>query len=493
MLSWEIPSTPPAPFRIRHKDPSVRHVLRYCLFTFSALALPHLQAQGDPCDVQATPLKALTATVECSQCKEHALPGAIEPSTHSVYMLHSDLPEMFDTNGVLYTTRTVLPPFELKDGTTLTEEMRTQVNRGFTSIDDDFEVFLFHISQPGDGTAPRRLVIHVQNMGADPVLITPRQVIITDGTIGTVHEMESTLGRRVLEEQWDRPLESVTIAPGAGEVVAYSKQFSAMANGPDSSSNVNCFGIVRAEVKSKGETPANLEVSVVAIDGTPALTTLGKLAATQLQAGARSQEGYFDFKTEPTGCQLRRAAGVVRDFAFRSELLTVDVDSLVSESLKFQMAVPAVQSQECPEARQTSDFILSPKYNRPDTVGNYMMEYFVRFHVVNRNSTLARSFDLRFGKNDADIGLGWEVLRGSAPGSDDQLKARPTRTGWAGPKQAADLPDNTRSFLADDGGPILLGPCEEEYVVVRFMILGNSSLPFQLHLVGEDVSGASGN
>ncbi len=470
----------------------MRHPLRYGLLTLFTLAMPLIEAQADPCDVQATPLKALTATVECSQCKEHALPGAIEPSTHAVYMLHSDLPEMFDTNGVLYTTRTVLPPFELKDGTMLAEEMRTQVNRGFTTIDDDFEIFLFHISQPGDGSTPRRLVIHVQNTGSEPVVLTPRQVIITDGTIGTVHEMESTLGRRVLEERWDRPFESVTIAPGAGDVVAYSKQFSAKANGADSSSNVNCFGIVRADVKAEGGGPANLEVSVVAIDGTPALTTLGKQAAAHLQSGARSQEGYFDFKTEPAGCQLRRAAGVVRDFAFRSEMVTVDVDALASETLRFQMALPAVQSRECPEARQTSDFILSPKFNRPDTVGNYMMEYFVRFHVVNRNSTLARSFDLRFGKNDADIGLGWEVLRGSTPASDEQLKAQPTRTGWAGPKQTGDLADNTRSFLAEDGAPILLGPCEEEYVVVRFMILGNSSLPFQLHLVGEEASGASG-
>jgi hypothetical protein len=241
----------------------------------------------------------------------------------------------------------------------LTEEMRTQVNRGFTPSTTTSRSSSFISPNPATAARRARLVIHVQNTGSEPVALTPRQVIITDGTIGTVHEMESTLGRRVLEERWDRPFESVTIALGRRRRGRLLQAVLGKANGADSSSNVNCFGIVRADVKAEGGGPANLEVSVVAIDGTPALTTLGKQAAAHLQSGARVAGGLLrPSRPEPAGCQLRRAAGVVRDFAFRSEMVTVDVDALASETLRFQMALPAVQSRECP--RGPADIRLHP-------------------------------------------------------------------------------------------------------------------------------------
>ncbi|MCC6548204.1 hypothetical protein IT570_13645 [Candidatus Sumerlaeota bacterium] len=439
---------------------------------------------SNPCDGKPTPPKHLTATVECSRCTNHLLPGRLWPAEGIAYTIHSDLPEMFSTSGVLYSTEPVRPPFTLKSGEPLGEEMRLQKNNGFKTIDGNFEVFLFHISQPGDGTAPRRIVVYARNVGKSGVAITPRQVIVTDGVIGTKHDMENTLGRRVLSESWDRPLGATSIEPGKGAVIAYSKQFSTGTNDADSSANVNCLGIVRADVASSEVADApNLQVFIVAIPAGET-STMTTEAESHLATGAGSQEGVVDLASEPSGCQLRRATGVMHGCIFKNEPITIDVDQLVANPIAYQMALPAVQSKECPEARQTADFLLYPPASRPDSVGNYMMEYELRLHLINRNPTETRVFDLRFGKSDADVGLAWQIAPHFLNIPAAELKKEPVRTGWAGPKQLDDQND-TRSFLAEDE-QIIIGPCEEDSVTLRFMILGNSSLPFQIHATGKE-------
>lgn len=457
---------------------------------FLPLALASVTAAAaetiDPCDEKPTSLKSLSPTVECSQCRNHALPGRLWPADDFQYVIHSDLPEMFGTPGVLYSTEAVRPPFSLKSGEPLSEEMRRQKNNGFTAIDGNFEVFLFHISQPGDGTQPRRIVVYARNSGKSAVTITPRQAIVTDGVIGTKHEMENVLGRRVMAENWDRPLSATKIESGKGAVIAYSKQFSAKTNGEDSSANVNCFGIVRAAVNSDDEAEKpNLQVFVVAIPGseTGMLTTETE---KYLDRGAESLEGVVDLASEPTGCQLRRATGVMRGHVFKNSPITLDVDALASQPIAFQMALPAVQTRECPEARQTADMLLYPPASRPDSIGNYMMEYELRLHLVNRNKTETRTFDLRFGKADADVGLAWQIAPHFLNIPSAELKKEPVRTGWAGPKQQDDDQNNTRSFFAD-GEQIIIGPCESDDVTLRFMVLGNSSLPFQIHAMASPI------
>jgi len=50
---------------------------------------------------------------------------------------------------------------------------------------------------------------------------------------------------------------------------------------------------------------------------------------------------------------------------------------------------------------------------------------------------------------------------------DTVVDAMPPRTGWAGQRAALE-----ESFLSYDGGPIVLAPCEERVVAVRFLVLG---------------------
>lgn len=431
---------------------------------------------------QPTPLVKLASSETCNNCENYFLPGMLEKSPHTRYTIHSDLPEILLTPGVAYTTEAVLPPFKTKDGQAVSQEMRTQENNGFKTIDNDFEVFLFHIAQPGDGTQPRRMVVYAKNVARATTTVYAKQAIITDGTIGTVHQMESTLGRRVLEEKWDKPLGRVTIKPGEGEIVAYSKQFAAPSNGPDSSANVNCFGIMRADVKAKWGSP-DLVVYTILVPAAPLKETKA-LAESLLQTGAQSGEGYINLNKKPSGCALSRACGVFPSFQWRSEPVILDVANL-PEDLKFQMALPAVQVAGCPQARQTADLFLSQKTNRSDTVGNYMVDYRVRYVLINK-ARKSKKVDLRFGKEDADIGLAWQVaLDSKLLPADEAVNECPVRTAWAGPKQDADFADNTRSLLEFEGGVIPVKPNTAVYVSMRLMVLGNSSLPFQLGIVSE--------
>ncbi|MEQ8819041.1 MAG: hypothetical protein RLY93_02270 [Sumerlaeia bacterium] len=446
---------------------------------------------GELCGPPPTALSLLTGSASCGICGGFRLPGAREPHPEAKFDIHSDLPEIFTSNGVLYSTEAILPPFNLENGAPLSLTQRTQMNNGFTAIDDDFDLFLFHIAQPGDGGTPRRIVLYVENNGTAPVQVAPRQVIVTDGIIGTVHEMESTLGRRVLAGDWDQPLGTTTIPAGQGEVLAWSKRFSIIGNGPDSSQNVNCFGRIRVDVDPVGtatETP-NLTAYLLAIPGVPDIGQNKAFAETFLEVGADSGETFLDLSTPISGCELSRATGVHEAFVWRGEPVRFDVNSLATLGpVRFSMALSDTQSNGCDEGQQTGPQLLWPNYAPADTVGNYMIEYRLALTLVNRSSAAHRAFDLRFGKTGADVGLAWQmaITDGESAPADGLVDKATVRTGWAGPNQSGDLPDDTRSFLAQDGGPITLAPCEVRTVGIRFLVLGNSSLPFTLSVVPEN-------
>lgn len=417
-------------------------------------------------------LVRLQSSEPCNLCGLYLLPGSHEPHPVVAYDIHSDLPERFLTPGVLYATVPVLPPFSTNNGTPVTLSQRTQENHGFQTIDDAFDIFVFHISSPGDGSAPRRVAAYVRNDGTGPVTIDPRQILVTDGIIGTVHEMESTLGRRVLEDDWDTPVGPFIVQPGEGAVVAYSKKFSIIGNGPDSSQNINCFGRVRAEVENSDEDthPTDLTVYVV---GIPAQNPANNLTLVEqyLDTGAQSGETFIDLNSQPLGCALSRTTGVMPGTVWRSDLVTLDVASIEGSGVDFQMALPAIQSAGCEEARQTVDMLLQPPYSRDESIGNYMIEYRVELRFVNRDTRRPATVDLSFGKTGADIGLAWQMAIGDNPPTDAEVDAADVHTGWAGPNQSA----IERSFFET---PLELQPCSIRYLSMRFLILGNASLPF---------------
>lgn len=452
------------------------------------LAAAPVAAQPNACQETPSTLVTLRNSVACDLCGGRLLPGAAEPSREARFTIHSDLPEIFGTPGVLYATTPVLPPFQTNNGTEVPLSQRTQTNNGFTAVTGDFEVFVFHITQPGDGSQPRRVAVYAHNRGTSEVTIQPRQVMQTDGVIANIHEMESTLGRRVLGDDWDRPIPTVTIPPGQGAVVGYSKTFGIIGNGVDRSQNTNCFGILRAAVM--GDNP-QLDVYTVGVPATPreSLANITTKTRNLLTTGAKSNEDSIDLLTAPSGCQLRRVVGVFSSFRWRSERVTLDVGTLPAapaQPILFQMGLPWIQSRGCPTARQTQPMLLHPPYVWNDTVGNYMTEYRVDFRVINKGNR-TRRFNVQFGKTGADIGLAWQVVtrRSGGPASDDDLIAAPVQTGWAGPFQEPRGSVLNRSFFPEGRGPVL-GPCEGVDVAIRFIVLGNSSLPFTINALAED-------
>jgi hypothetical protein len=109
-----------------------------------------------------------------------------------------------------------------------------------------------------------------------------------------------------------------------------------------------------------------------------------------------------------------------------------------------------------------------------------MVEYRLMFELTNPTPLAPYEIDLEFGKTGADVGLAWQVVTGSTPPSDAAVDAAPVRTAWAGPNQSS----LRASFLAQDGGPITVGKCQSTFVAIRFLVLGNASLPFQIHATG---------
>lgn len=435
------------------------------------------------------PLAWIGSNGASNLCAFATLPGALEDHPLSKYFLVSDMPEIFGypsagpvtkSDGVLYSTELTIP-----DQTTgyPPAPWNQQVVNGYTTIDDDFDIFLFHIAQPGDTSRPRRIVIYARNNSvSDAVDVAPSQVLVTDGVIGFVHEMESNLATRFTNSDYDNTgLGTVTIPAGEGRVIGFSKKFAIAGNSAFISQNVNCFGRLRGLVSG---TNPNLDLYIVAIDTSSAnvapvvagMKTAVETILASATPGAIELES-FQFDNAPTGATLRRSTGVFPHKVWRSNV-AFDLHTLPGGAT-FQMGLDAVRTSGCDGQRQTVDALLYPPYLRGESIGNYMTDHRVLIRVQN-SSDVARDFDLQFGRSDAaDIGLMYQVATGTTPPDDAMVDATTPLTKWAGGIQVANVVGgkNFESFL---GTPLNIPAGEERYVAVRFQILGNSSTPFQL-------------
>lgn len=452
-----------------------------------------------------TPLVSLKGDTTCDRCTGYLLPGKIIPSPESMYRIDSDLPEIFLSTGVLYSTAATLPPFTTKDGTNVPAAQRTQHNNGFSSIDDSFEVFLYHMSNPAPGADPakapvsRRVVVYARNTGTAPVSVAPRQIMEAEGKMAKVDGPETRLSRRVFADQWERVMRDVTIPPGEGRAIGWTPRLSVpratgTAPAPDATSSDFVTGSLRATVTSLGtkDTPSpskpSLEVSVIGVNADVPLDKLDSACESLRTTGAHSGEGGMDLLIPPPECHVRRVVGVFHNFIWQSDPIVINAGILADSGIAFQMAAPRVQTPSCPQARQTQDMLLYPGYVHPDTVGNYMVEYLVTLTLAN-TSDAPRAIDLRFGKQDADVGIAWQHVVADAPADRAALKKLPVRAEWAGGWRKDDLADNTRSFFADPkvvpgaAAPITLAPGERKTISLRLMPIGTSSLPFQLHII----------
>lgn len=518
-----------------------------------------------------TPLVALSGDDKCSRCAGVLLPGRLEffaaiagaaaNASGGVgdvpLRVDSDLPEIFLSTGVLYSTSATLPEFRAKDGTPVNEAQRRQRSNGFATIDGGFEVFLYHMSNPtpeAQGAATteprrRRVVVMVRNTGASALTIRPRQIMESRGKMAAADGPESRLTARMLRDDWRSVIESLTIEPGAARVIAWSPRLSTpdeagpngseTGAGADSSPSDFFTGMVRAAVESVGgeSTRAELEVSVIAIDAATARDDFDSAALAASSRGAWSGEGGMDLQIPPPTCHVRRVVGVSRSFLWRGDEVVLNAADLrgsaglpaeqnagdvpahrdpdfhrgerdpitaASEARKravgavsgvaFLMAAPAVQTVSCSQARQTADMLLHPGYVHADTVGNYQVEYLLTFTLINP-SAIERSVDIRFGKQDADVGLAWQVHSGQSPLTREDLRTLDVNVQWAGGWRKDDLSDNTRSLLvpakgtsADVAAPgrLVVPAGGKQTVSVRAMIVGTSSLPFFVYVVPTD-------
>ncbi len=452
-----------------------------------------------------TPLTPLSGTDSCTRCFGFLLPGRAEPNPDAAYRIDSDLPEMLMSTGVLYSTAPVLPEFLTKAGEPVIESQRRQRNLGFTTIDDRFEVFVYHLNYEGQAPRSRRVLVHARNTGQGPVTIKPRQIMESRGIMAKADGPESRMSLRMLANRWDRVLERVTIPAGEGRVIGWSPRLSvadAPADDPDVSNSDFFTGMVQGEFEAVAGDDAkpSIEVAVVAIDAAVPRDGFDGACAAAMARGAQSGEEGMDLQIPPPQCHVRRVGGVSRSFLWRSEEMVIDVSALPRAAkpfgpsgLSFLMAAPAVQTKDCPQARQTGDMLLHPGYVHADTVGNYQVEYLVTLTLANPGSSGDASVvDLRFGKHDADIGLAWQFQIGKSPATREQLAARPLYVQWAGPWRKDDLADDTRSFFAPVKGmaeepaieaPLALVPGERTTVTLRLMPVGTSSLPFHIHVV----------
>jgi hypothetical protein len=436
-------------------------------FVLGLVALLANSSVSQPCSENPPAPDNLGLPSGCQQCQHSTLVGTVEANPNATYMVHSDLPERFTSEGVLYSTDAVIP------ANGAPESLRTQIAAGgFTAIDGSFDTFFFHTTSPGDGSTTRRIVVYAVNTGTSNLTVTPKQVILTDGVVGTVHEMETNLGTRVLGNQWDTPVAATTLAPGQGAVIAYGKRFGASSNTSDISANTNCFGKVRTAVSG---TSPKLKLYVIAIGNGPISENLTRAQAL-LNTGAQTGEGSINIGVAPSGCELRRCVGVHDSFVFRSNT-ALDVDSVgTNGGVQYQMALSNLQAATCGQAQQTVPMLLYPGYARGDSIGNYMVDYRVSIRLINKSTVNSKVVDFGFTKPNADMGLTWKVAQGATAPSDATVDGAAVRAKWVGPNQTSRF----ASFLESDGGPITLGPCSERTVSVRFMILGNSSLPFTL-------------
>ncbi|MBL0869578.1 MAG: hypothetical protein IBJ18_03260 [Phycisphaerales bacterium] len=516
-----------------------------------------------------TTLVKLSGTDECSRCAGYLLPGTLKKHPSMVYRVDSDLPEIFVSTGMLYTTAAVLPAFATKSGEAVRDWQRTQrhseevsfLERPFKGIDDSFEVFLYHMSNPAivskgeTSTEPRRrrVVVLAKNIADKPVSLVSMQIMEAGGTMAKADGPESRLAARVLaDSSWTR-MGPVKIKPGESRVIGRSPKLSGTAEQvaqgkPDDETTSDFFtGIVRGWFTDDEGWPAHfapkstLELSVVAIDASTPDDQIERAAIEASTRGARSGEGAMDLNIEPPKCHLRRVVGVSPAFVWRGDRVVLDAATLSqfgaasggvgekpadvkphaepdalrgegeaitkrSEDRKrwagdirgvaFLMAAPKMQTVECPQARQTAPMLHYPGYVRDETIGNYHVEYLLTFTIINTASE-AKKVDLRFGKQDADVGLAWQVMiaDGVAPeASEAELKKSPVNLQWAGGWRKGDLIDNTRSFFHAVKGvepepavaaPIEIAPGACKTVTLRMMVVGTSSLPFFVYAVDE--------
>lgn len=435
-----------------------------------------------------TPLVPLQSDDKCSRCTGYLMPGKIVQSPETVWRIDSDLPEIFLSRGVLYATVPTLPPFLTKEGVPVSPAMRQQRNAGFKAIDGSFEVFLYHMSNPGEEPRSRRVVVYARNVGSEPVTITPRQIMEVIGEEPTrkmakIDGPEGRLGVRQLGEKWDQVVQTVVIPAGQGAAIGWSPRLSKSGD-VDATTSDFFTGTVRADVAMKAAGKPALEVYVVGVGSDVPVEGLGAACEALLETGAHSGEGSMDLNIPPPECHVRRVVGVSRNFLWESDNVVIDAAGLDASGVAFQMAAPKVQTVGCEQARQTQDLVLHPPYVHPDTVGNYMQEYMVTLTLSNPGTT-PRTVDVRFGKQDADIGLAWQVAVADTPTPRDAMKALPIVTEWAGGWRTDDRPDNTRSFFVKAPGtieaaPLVLEGGATKTVTLRFFPLASSSLPFQI-------------
>lgn len=440
----------------------------------------------------------------CDRCSGAVLDGRHEISLEVPYRIDSDLPEMFTSTGVLYTTRDVLPPFLTKSGGAVAIEQRKQRNLGFRSIDGSFEVFLYHLSYAGEAPRNRRIVVYASNVGERAVSLNTSSMIESSGTMAKADGPESRLAVRSLESRWD-PVKRTMIPAGKGQVIAWTPRISdtaAAVNDPDRSTSDFVTGLVRGIIEKDSD--ANLEISVIAVPGETEIERLTEVARGLLETGARSAED-MDLNIPPPECHVRRVSGVSRNFLWRSENAVIDVSTLSREPMKwtsskgetrvgprglaYLMTAPKVQTSACPQARQTMDMLLHPGYVHSETIGNYQTEYLVTLTLENPNE-VPELVDVRFGKFDADIGVAWQFDIGDTARTREELGALPAHVQWAGAWRTDDLADDTRSFFApaDSGdaaheAPLVVGPKSRTVVSLRFVPVGTSSMPFMLFVV----------
>jgi hypothetical protein len=356
--------------------------------------------------------------------------------------------------------------------------MRTQVSNGFSTINDAFELFLYHLSVAHEPGETRRIVVYAKNVGESTFTLEPRQVVLHGPNAAQPTSVESILARRVLQEEWDRPFESVILPAGKGAVIGSTLQIGADQDGPDASRASFVNGILRSEVRGVGM--PNLEVSVVSIPGNLPPDTWTTEAEKLIDVGAKSAETGMDLRIPPPECHVRRVGGVSMNVVWRNDPKVIDVATLPDDDVFFQMANFSVQSVECPVTRQSIDMQLYPPYVHPDSIGNYMMEYHVTMQFINSGDT-PRTFDVMFGKDDAPIGLAWQMIVGEEEAFMEELEPLPVRIDWAGLNRTEGAPWYRKTMLEE--GPLTLGPGESTWVSMRLMAIGTSSLPWQLHVV----------
>jgi hypothetical protein len=421
-----------------------------------------------------TPLVSLGNDTECEKCQHHYLPGSIVPREDIKWAIHSDLPEIFHTEGVLYATVPVLPPFETHKDGPLPEPMRTQLNHGYKAIDGPFEVFIYHLSEPGKSARPRRLVVLATNDSDSTVTLAPRQIFEASGKMGTPTGPETRLAVRVFEDRWETPIARVDIPARGHAIVSATDVIAAAMDAPGQLASGFITGMVQATT-TPSDAPLQLHVIALSAEVPEDRWTSAALALREV--GAKSGETAMDLRIPPPPCHLRRVVGVYRNFRFEGAA-RIDVGRLPEDNLQFQMALPAAQAKGCEQGIQTQRMTLHPPYVHPETIGNYTAESLVTLELVNSLPEPIK-VGVRFGKQDASVGLVWKFLAG-----DGELEAQPVRSGWAGPWAKGDRADETFSFHDDESLEIAAGATTT--VRIRLAVIGTASLPYQLHLTREN-------